>query len=129
MVSERLVTAGKGANRHVAGIVLTFSAPLDPATAQNAANYTVTQLAKNGRAKVAKAIRLHAVYNHASNTVRLTFAGKPRFIAGGQLVVVSSSSNGITSSSGTHLEGNTGTIPGADGVYKILPDARGIDAR
>jgi hypothetical protein len=120
--------AGNGANRYVAGIVLNFSAPLDPATAQNAANYTVTQLTANGRAKAAKAIRLRVVYNHASNTVRLKLAGKPRFIAGGQLVVVGSNPKGITSSSGMHLEGNTGTTPGTDGLYTILPDARGIDA-
>ena len=131
VVTERLVTAGKpGANRRVAGLaVLTFSAPLDPATAQNAASYTVTQQTKNGRAKAAKAIRLRAVYNHASNIVRLTLAGKPRFIAGGQLVVIGSNPRGITSSSGMHLEGNTGTGPGADGLYTILPQASGIAAR
>jgi streptogramin lyase len=124
VLGEKLVMAGKGSNQHVAGIVLTFSSPLDPATAQNAANYSVLQMSKNGRTKAAKALRVRAVYNPASKTVRLTFAAKPRFTAGGQLLVVGSSPKGIAGSSGTHLEGNMGT----NAVYTILPNARGIGA-
>jgi virginiamycin B lyase len=126
VIGEKLVMAGKGVNRYVSGIVLIFSSPLDAATAQNAANYAVSQMTRNGRAKAAKLIRLRAVYKHSSNTVRLTFTGRPRFTAGGQLVVVSSGPTGIASASGVHLKGNTGTNPGADGLYTILPKASGL---
>ena len=43
VLSEQLVIAGKGKNRYVAGIVLTFSSALDPATARNSSNYSVMQ--------------------------------------------------------------------------------------
>ncbi len=74
VLSEQLVTAGKGKNKYVTGIVITFSTALDPTTAQNASNYTVIQTTKGGRASVAKAIRLHARYKLANKTVKLTFA-------------------------------------------------------
>ena len=126
VVSESLVMAGKGANRYVSGIVLTFSSALDPATAQNAANFSVIQMTRNGRTKVAKAIRVRAVYDARSNSVKLTFAGKPRFAAGGRLVVFSSPPTGIASTSGTRLEGNTGSVAGSDGIYTIVPKGRAI---
>ena len=72
--------------------------------------------------------QLVAAYSHnpALNTVRLAFAGKPRFSAGGQLVVVGSRPTGVASPTGIYLEGNTGTSAGADGLYKILPNGRGM---
>jgi hypothetical protein len=126
VVGETLEMAGHRGSRYVAGIVLTFSSPLDVATAQNAANYTVTQMGTNGRAKAVKAIRLHAIYSAALKRVTLRLAGKPRFAAGGQLVVVGSGPAGIASASGVQLEGNTGSNPGANGLYMILPNGRGI---
>ncbi len=42
--ANNCVLAGKGKNRYVAGIVLTFSSALDPATARNASNYSVIQV-------------------------------------------------------------------------------------
>ena len=107
--------------------MLTFSSALDPATARNTSNYTVIQSTSTGRAKALKPLRLHAVYSAAKNTVKLTLVGKPRFTAGGQLVVIASGPSGIASASGVHLEGNMGNLPGADAVYTILPNGRGID--
>jgi hypothetical protein len=126
VVSEQLVVAGKGKNRYVAGIVLTFSSALDPATAANASNYSVAQVTKAGRAKAVKPIRLRAAYKPAKDTVKLTLVGKPRFTAGGQLRLTASGPAGISSASGVPLEGNMGNEPGANAVYVILPNARGI---
>ena len=126
VLSEQLVTAGKGKNKYVSGVVITFSTALDPTTAQNASNYTVIQTAKGGRASAAKAIRLHARYKLANKTVKLTFVGKPRFAAGGQLILNAANPGGLASLAGVRLEGNMGTDPGSDGMYKILPNGRGM---
>ncbi len=129
VLSEQLVFAGKGKHRYVAGVLLTFSSALDPATAGNSSNYSVVQTSKVvGRAKAIKPVRLHVAYKAAAHAVKLTFSGKPRFTAGGQLVLIASGATGIASSSGVPLDGNTGNQPGADAVYTILPRARGISA-
>ena len=74
VLGEQLVFAGKGKNRYVAGIVLTFSSALDPATAGNSSNYSVVQATKVGRPKADQARpaarRLQAA---ANNAVKLTF--------------------------------------------------------
>jgi streptogramin lyase len=124
--SEQLVIAGKGKNRYVAGIVLTFSSALDPATAGNSSNYSVAQVTKARRARAVKPIRLRAAYQAANDMVKLTLVGKPRFTAGGQLRLTASGPTGISSTSGVPLEGNMGNEPGANAVYMILPNARGI---
>ena len=127
VLSEHLVFAGRGKQRYVAGVVLTFSSALDPATAGNSSNYTVVQATKvGGRAKAIKPVRLHVAYKAAAHAVKLTFSGKPRFTAGGQLVLIGSGPTGIASSSGVPLDGNAGNQPGADAVYTILPRAQGI---
>jgi hypothetical protein len=124
--SEQLVLAGKGKNQYVAAIVITFSTALDAATAQNTANYTVTQTARGIRAKAAKALRVRATYNAASHSVRLTLLGKPHFAAGGQLLVSAANPSGISSPDGLHLQGNIGGYAGANGLYTSLPNGRGI---
>jgi hypothetical protein len=126
VLSEHLVLSGKGKNRYVAGVLLTFSSALDPATAVNSSNYSVAQTTKVARAKAVKAIRLHATYTQAKDTVKLTFAGKPRFTAGGLLRLIASGPTGISSASGVALEGNMGNQPGANALYEILPNAKGI---
>jgi streptogramin lyase len=126
VLSEQLVMAGKGKDRYVAGVVLTFSSTLDPATAQKASNYSVIQSSKAGRAKAIKSVRVRANYKPAAREVKLTFSGKPRFTAGGQLVLIASGPSGIANASGVPLEGNMGDQPGADALYTILPGAQGI---
>ncbi len=126
VLGEQLVTAGKGKNKYVSGIVITFSSALDPATAQNASNFTVIQTTKGRRASAAKAIRLHARYKPASNTVKLTLLGRPRFAAGGQLVLNAANPGGLASPAGVALEGNSGVSPGSNGLYEILPNGRGM---
>jgi hypothetical protein len=126
LIGDHLVMAGNGRNRYVAGIVLTFSAPLDAASARNSANYTVIQTSSAGRAKAVRAVRLRAVYKPATKSVRLTLAGEPRFAVGGQLIVNGSKPNGIASPAGVRFQGNMGDSSGANGLYEILAGARGI---
>jgi streptogramin lyase len=126
VLSEQLVIAGKGKNRYVAGVVLTFSSALDPVTAGKSSNYTVSQVTKAGRVKAVKPIRLRAAYMAARDAVKLTFTGKPRFTAGGELLLTASGQTGIASAAGVPLEGNMGNEPGANAIYTILPDGRGI---
>jgi hypothetical protein len=110
-----------GKTRYVREIVLTFSSALDPTTASNAANYSVTQATSRGTSAV-KPVRVRAIYKPANHTVKLTLAGKPRFASGGQLLLIASGPTAIASSSGVPLEGNTGNTPGSDGLYTIPPN-------
>jgi virginiamycin B lyase len=126
VIGEHLLVSGKGKNRYVSGIVLTFSSALNPVTAQNSSNYAVTQATAAGAARAVKLIRLHAIYKTANKSVKLTFTGKPRFAAGGQLRIVASGSSGLASPSGVHLEGNLGNSPGSSALYTILPGGQGI---
>jgi hypothetical protein len=126
VLTEQLSVTGKGVNRYVSGIVLTFSSALEAASAQNASNYTVTQVTKRGRAKVVKPIRLRAIYNPANNTVKLALAGKQRFASGGQIILNAVNPTGIAGATGLYLEGNMGGYSGADGMYIVLPKGRGI---
>ena len=64
---------------------ITFSSALDPATAQNASNYSVIQMK---RAAGHKRRQGHFAFERATTgpttPCKLTLAGKPRFAAGGQ---------------------------------------------
>ncbi|MFI5457240.1 MAG: hypothetical protein ACHRXM_17480 [Isosphaerales bacterium] len=126
ITGETLLFAGKGKHKHLVGFQLAFSAPLDPASAGNSNNYTVTQTMRHGREKIAQAIRLRVNYNASAKTVSLMISGKPRFASGGQLVVNASAPNGITGTAGVYLDGNNQGRPGDNGTFSILPGARGI---
>ncbi len=121
----QILTTGKGKHKHFAGFELFFTAALDPATAENAANFTVTQTVKHGRKTKAKTVRAQALYNAASNSVSLSLAGKPAFTLGGQ-IVVDAGPGGITDASGTALDGNGDGIPGGNAVFTVLPKARNV---
>ncbi len=126
IVSEQFLTTGKGKHKTIVGFKLSFSAPLDAATAQNATNYTLTQTMKRGREKVAQTIRVRAAYDPSTDTVSLLFSGKPRFTRGGQLVVSAASPVGIKSAAGVYLDGNDSGTPGTDATLTILPNMRSI---
>ena len=121
----QVLTTGKGKHKHLAGFQLFFTAALDPATAGNAANYTVTQTVKHGRKTKAKPVRAHALYNLSSNSVSLSLAGKPPFALGGQ-IVVNAAPGGILDTSGIALDGNGDGIPGGNAVFMVLPKARNV---
>jgi virginiamycin B lyase len=126
IVGERVLTAGKGKRRHIVGFTLVFSEPLNAASAGNSANYSIVQTLSRTRAKIARQVRFHAAYNALGNSVSLMVAGKPRFARGGELVVKASPTSGISSTSGTFLDGTDAGTAGTDGVFTILASGRGI---
>jgi uncharacterized repeat protein (TIGR03803 family) len=110
-------------NPVLAGFTLDFSVPLNPATAEDPANYQVdTVTTKKVKRSVKRA--LHAItkftvsYLAASDAVELAFTGKETFPTGGQLTVVGGSSVGVTAASGAPLA--------ADTVFTIAAGGRKI---
>jgi RHS repeat-associated protein len=94
------------------GFDLTFSAPLNAASATNAANYHVDSITTKKVKKKVKTI-LHPItkftvsYSAATDSVDLTLIGTQTFPTGGQLTVDSSPSGGVTGASGAPLGGTT----------------------
>jgi hypothetical protein len=89
-------------------VVLTFSAPLDPATAQDVANYSlVGPLGHHGVASYAVGIE-SAVYNPATNTVTLTFQGHWNVHWKWRLTVNGATAGGVKGVSGAPLHGSGG---------------------
>jgi len=126
IISEQVLTKGKGKHKSIVGFKLVFNSPLDAATAQNTTNYTLTQSMKRGREKVARAIRVRVGYDPSTDTVNLLFSGKPRFTQGGQLVVNAAGPDGIQSATGVSLDGNGTGTPGTDAILEIKPNMRSI---
>jgi virginiamycin B lyase len=122
---EVVLTAGKGRRKHVVGFKLSFNAPLNPASAANAANYEVTKTTKRRREKSVVPIHLQVAYDATDETVSLMLAGRPRFTQGGQIVVSGVPPTGVAGASGDYLAGSGGT-PGSEGIFRILPNARGV---
>ena len=60
-----------------------------------------------------------AAYNPSSHSVTLTIKGKPTFAAGGQIKVIASPPNGVSSAAGVLLDAS-------DTVFTILAKAKGI---
>jgi len=117
ITGEHVFFAGKGKRKHLV-FQLVFSSPLDPSSAGNSGNYTVTQSMKHGREKIAQAIRLQVDYNAAAKTVNLIIEGKPHFTNGGQLIVNAAAPTGITGTTGVYVDGNA--------IFTVLPGGRGI---
>jgi virginiamycin B lyase len=126
ITAERLLFAGQGRQKRLVGFQLVFSSSLDPASAGNPANYTITQNLKNRRVRTAQALRLRVSYDGSARTVNLLILGKPRFQSGGQLLVNASAPSGIMGTSGVYLDGQVNGQPGDDGVFVILPGGRGL---
>lgn len=101
-------------------ITLTFTQPVDPATASNPANYILTE-AKKSRSKRKPApttlIGLHVSYNQATNQVTLKAAKKPAAGTTVTLTVIGGST-GIAKLTGLELAGN-GSTPGTNYVATI----------
>jgi hypothetical protein len=126
IIGERVLTTGKGKHKKSTGFELFFSAPLDPARAENAANFSVTQTVKHGHKTSAKPVAIQVVYGPAANSVSLLVHGKAPFTQGGKIVVNASPLNGILAASGAALDGNDEGIPGDNAVLTVLPKDRGI---
>jgi virginiamycin B lyase len=126
IISEQILTTGKGRHKTTIGFRLVFNSPLDAAAAQNAANYGLTQTMKRGREKAVRAVRLRAIYDPSTESVRLLLSGKPRFAAGGRLVVNAASPAGIMGAAGAYLNSNGMGTPGYNAVFLIGPNMRSI---
>jgi virginiamycin B lyase len=126
IIGEQVLTAGKGKHKHIIGFKLVFSELMNPASAADAANYSIIETAKHSRAKIAQPLRFKATYNALADSVSLMVAGKPRFASGGRLLVKATPTSGISSAAGAYLDGNNAGTAGDDGVFDILPGGSGI---
>jgi hypothetical protein len=107
-------------------LVLTFSEALDPARAQNPANYTVEEITTQGKGKHAreklKPVRVvSATYDPQAHTVTLRLAGKQSFKQGAQITVhagAPGAADGIADEQGVHLAGD-GVHEGTDATVRI----------
>jgi hypothetical protein len=94
--------------------VLTFSAALDPASAQDLANYHLNSISGH---KLGRAIRIKAAtYNPADNTVTLHPGVRVHLFAQYRLVVNGSTPTGVKGATGLLLDGNGNGQPGSDYV-------------
>jgi len=127
---EQVVTAqktnkkGKPVGKPVlVGFALDYSTAMDPSTAGLAADYqvdsAVTKRVKEKRMTVLQPVKFTAAYNPTTNSVTLTIKGKPTFAMGGQIKVIASPPNGVSSEAGVLLDTS-------DTVFAILPKAKGI---
>lgn len=101
---------GRGRHRHLVGFELDFSAAMDPTAAANPANYSVVQFRRRGRRLIARAVKFRASYDATAHWVVLTLVGRPKFAAGGKLVVAGSAAGGLVDASGTPLAGGGATF-------------------
>jgi RHS repeat-associated protein len=102
------------------GFAIDFSAPLNPASATNPANYQLdTVTTKRVKKKVKRILhpitRFTVSYSAANDSVDLTLIGKQAFPTGGQLTLVSGPSGGVTGASGAPLAGTTALAISAKG--------------
>ena len=95
IVTEKVLFAGKGRHRHVAGYQLDFSTALDPVRATSLADYELTQTLRHGRKLIAQPVAFRAAYDATARSVTLTLAGRPKFTKGGRLVVVAAAPGGV----------------------------------
>jgi hypothetical protein len=117
VMTVKTVQKGKPVGKPVlVGFALEFSTAMDRSTARLAANYQVdTTVAK----RVEKKLKFTAAYHQSTNSVTLKVKGRPTFPKGGEIKVIASSPNGVSSTAGVLLESS-------DTVFTILPKAKGI---
>ena len=102
-------------------LVLTFSTPLDPTTAQDKSNYQIVALGSRGEAGAFRGYTsqvTEAVYNSATMTVTLHLARRLNIHNLYQITVIGTAPGGITGPSGTQLDGS-GSGPGSNYVGTI----------
>ncbi len=114
----------------LSGFELEFSAAMNAATAGNASNYqlgwTSTKKVKKHVVTILHPVAFHVQYSDSNDSVSLLLDGKEAFAKGGQITVIAAAPDGVSSASGVLLDGNDEGVAGDDGVFTILPKARGI---
>jgi hypothetical protein len=84
----------------LSGFLIRYSIPMNPTTVIVKANYQLVATVKGTKVKP---VSFNATYNASSNSVMLTVIGKNPFAKGGQLTIVSSPPNGVSSQGGVYL--------------------------
>ncbi len=126
IVSESMLTTGKGASRKITGIKLVFNEALSADSANNPPAYAVTQSIKQGKKMITEAVGVAPSYSASSDSVTLKFAIRPTFALGGKLVVMGTGSNRLTSASGIALGGTSPGKGGKNATFTILANGSGI---
>jgi hypothetical protein len=137
IIGEQALFARKLDKKHkpvgkptLTGFRLDFSTAMNPATAGNAGNYQVdwisTRRVKKKVVNILHPVRFNVQYDAATHSVSLLLSGKRAFAEGGRIMVIAAPPDGISSASGVLLDGGNKGQVGDDGVFAILPKARGI---
>jgi uncharacterized repeat protein (TIGR01451 family) len=105
----------------ISSVVLIFSQALDPASANNPANYRIYALGKNDKLAISKGRELaiaSAIYDPVTRSVKIT-PKKPLAIGFYYQVVANGpGAPGITDLAGNVLDGDRNNLP--DGIYQSL---------
>ena len=119
----RVVTVQRfGFHAQPTSLVLTFGAPLDPATAQNVADFKIVTLGGRGRegSRLGHVTLVRdAVYDPATWSVTLHPAARLDIHNFYRLTVDGAGARGLTGRTGLHLDGNAGSDPGSNYVVVI----------
>ena len=108
-----------------AGFEIDYSAPMNPSTAGLSTNYklfsTTTRRVKNLIRTTLKPIPFKAAYTQANGkySVILTVKSSTPFAQGGQITIVDTPPNGVSSASGALLNAS-------DSSLKILPKSKTV---
>ncbi len=105
------------------GFTLNFSTAMNAQAAGSAANYTIaaasTRHIKKKKVTVFTPVAFTSSYHASTHSVTLTLSGKQTFATGGQITVVYSPPNGVSSAAGVALDPS-------DTTFTIQPKAKGI---
>ena len=100
-------------------LVLTFNGPLDPASAQNTANYLINGSTRQGRPSLKQIGVTNAIYDPAAGTVTLTLNARLDVHLRYFLTVNGSTASGLRNPSGELLQGAGLGQPGTNYVATI----------
>ncbi|MHB1561985.1 MAG: Vgb family protein [Isosphaeraceae bacterium] len=121
IVGGQSIDIGKGRHRHFVGFQLALGASLNPAAAQDPANYLVLQQTRFHHRAVFRPVGFRIIHSQASGTVQLVLRGHPRFAWGGEIVF---NPDGAVAVAQT-LRAASPLAPGTV-TLTILPHARGV---
>ncbi len=105
------------------GFAIQYSSSMNPTSAGLTANYdlnaTATKVVKRKKSNRLVSVRFSPMYNQLTDTVTLTVVGKNPFTKGGQLTIVTSPPNGVSSQAGVSLNSS-------DTFFRISANAKNI---
>src|SRR5262249_35845846 len=131
LFTRKLNKRGKPMGKRVlSGFEFQFGEAMNAAAAGNASNYqlgwTSTKRVKKKVVTILHPVPFHVQYSDSNDSVSLLLSGKVAFGQGGRITVIASPPDGVSSAAGVWLDGNDEGVAGDNGVFTILPKARGI---